>query len=138
MSAPSKPLPKPDPVTQPFWDSLKAHGIQIQKCNACGEHIFYPRGLCPHCFSSDLSWEPASGKGKVYAFTIVHRQPNPAFAADMPYVVALIELDEGVRMMTNLVDVEPDPEHVKVGMPVEIVYDDVNDEITLPKWRPQA
>lgn len=138
MSAttPRKPMPMPDPITAPFWESMKAHAMQVQHCNACGQHIFYPRGLCPNCFSSDLAWQPVSGKGNVYAFTIVHRAQNPAFAEDVPYVVAMIELEEGVRMMSNLIDVAPDPEQVKVGMPVEVVYDDVSEAITLPKFRP--
>jgi uncharacterized OB-fold protein len=72
----------------------------------------------------------------LHAFTIVYRHPSPAFQADIPYVVALVELDEGVRMMSNLVDVPADPEHVKVGMALEVVYEDVNDEVTLPKFRP--
>ncbi|HUZ01204.1 MAG TPA: Zn-ribbon domain-containing OB-fold protein [Thermomicrobiaceae bacterium] len=136
MSTPRKPLPTPDGVTAPYWESVKAHAMQVQHCNACGQTIFYPRGLCPNCFSSDLAWQPVSGKGKLHAFTIVHRHPNPAFAADAPYVVALVELDEGVRLMSNLIGVEADPEHVKVGMPVEVVYEDVTEAVTLPKFRP--
>lgn len=137
QSTPKKPLPVADPVTAPFWESVKAHAMQIQRCDDCGNYIFYPRGLCPHCFSSNLAWQPVAGTGQVHAFTIVHRHPHPAFAAEIPYVVALIELDEGVRMMSNLVGVEPDPEHVRVGMPVEVVYEDVTDEVTLPKFRPR-
>jgi len=136
MSAASKPIPTADPITAPFWASAKAHALEIQRCNSCGNALFYPRGLCPTCFSSELTWQPISGKGVVHAFTIVYRHPSPAFQADIPYVVALIELDEGVRMMSNLVGVPADPEHVKVGLPVEIVYEDINDEITLPKFRP--
>ncbi|HET9017712.1 MAG TPA: Zn-ribbon domain-containing OB-fold protein [Thermomicrobiaceae bacterium] len=136
MSTPRKPLPTPDGVTAPYWESVKAHAMQIQHCNACGQNIFYPRGLCPNCFSSDLAWQPVSGKGKLFAFTIVHRHPNPAFGNEAPYVVAMIELDEGVRMMSNLIGVEADPEHVKVGMPVEVVYEDVTEAVTLPKFQP--
>jgi uncharacterized OB-fold protein len=135
---PQKPLPVADPVTAPYWQSAKEHALQIQRCNACGQHLFYPRGICPHCFSTDLAWQPVSGKGTVYGFTIVYRHPNPAFAADIPYVVATIELDEGVRLLSNLVGVEASPDAVKVGMPVEVVYDDVTEEVTLPKFRPRA
>ena len=77
-----------------------------------------------------------SGKGTLHAFTIVQNQRQPGFAEEVPYVVAMVELDEGVRMMTNLIGVEADPEHVKIGMPVEVVYEDVSDEITLPKFKP--
>jgi uncharacterized OB-fold protein len=133
----NKPLPVPDPVTQPFWDSLKAKAIQLQRCGGCKQVIFYPRPLCPSCLSDDLTWGPVSGRGVVHAFAIPHRHPNRVFTADGPYVVALIELEEGAKILSNLVDVDPTPEAVKVGMPVEIVYDDVTDEVTLPKFRPR-
>ena len=133
-----KPLPVADPATAPFWESVKAHAMQLQRCNGCGRFIFYPRGVCPHCFSDDLAWQPVAGTGAVHAFTIVHRHPSPAFNDEAPYVVALIELGEGVRMLSNLVDIEPDPARVKVGLPVEVVYDDATDEVTLPKFRPRG
>jgi uncharacterized OB-fold protein len=131
-----KPLPQSDPVTAPYWESLKAHAMKIQRCNDTGKFFFYPRGLSPFTFSDNISWELVSGKGNIYAFTIVQLNRAPGFADELPYVVALIELDEGVRVMSNVIDVTPDPQHVKVGMPVELVYDDVTDEITLPKFRP--
>ena len=133
----TKPLPTPDPVTQPFWDSLKEHAVKLQRCGGCKQFIFYPRPLCPSCMSDDLTWTSVSGRGVVHAFAIPHRHPNRAFTADGPYVVALVELEEGARIMSNLVDVEPTPETVKVGLAVEIVYDDVTDEVTLPKFRPR-
>jgi uncharacterized protein len=132
----TKPLPTPDPVTQPFWDSLKEHAVKLQKCGGCKQFIFYPRALCPSCMSDDLAWTSISGRGVVHAFAIPHRHPNRVFTEGGPYVVALIELEEGVRMMSNLVEVDPTPEAVTVGMAVEIVYDDVTDEVTLPKFRP--
>ncbi len=136
MIGAQKPLPVADPITKPFWESVRRGAMELQQCNGCGKFIFYPRGLCPHCLSDDLSWQRAQGTGEVYAFTIVHRHPNPAFGGDIPYVVAMIELAEGVRMLTNLVDVAADPATVRVGMPVEVVYDAVTDEVTLPKFRP--
>lgn len=138
MSAPSKPLPVADPVTAPFWESVRAHAMRVQQCDACERFVFYPRVVCPHCGSRALTWRPVAGTGVVHAFAIVHRHPNPAFAAEIPYVVALVELDEGVRMLTNLVDVVPDPAAVRVGLPVEVVYDDVTNEVTLPKFRPRS
>jgi uncharacterized OB-fold protein len=131
-----KPLPQPDPVTAPYWESLKAHGMKIQRCNDTGKFFFYPRGLSPFTWSDNISWEPVSGKGKLHAFTIVHNNRAPGFSDEIPYVVAMIELDEGVRVMSNLIDVQADPDHVKIGMPVELVYDDVTNEVTLPKFRP--
>ena len=132
-----KPLPVADPVTAPFWESVKAHAMKLQRCTGCARWIFYPRGLCPYCFSHDLAWEPLAGTGVVHAFTIVHRHPSPAFNAEIPYVVALIELDEGARLLSNLVEVAPDPAEVRIGLPVEVVYDDVTAEVTLPKFRPR-
>lgn len=137
MAAPNRPLPIPDPVTRPFWDSVKAHAARVQRCGGCGKFVYYPRALCPGCGSGDLAWTPITGRGVVHAFTIPHRHPNPAFAARAPYVIVLVELEEGVRMMANLVEVEPTPEAVRIGMPVELVYDDVSDEITLPAFRPR-
>jgi len=131
-----KPLPQPDPVTAPYWESLKAHGMKIQRCNDTGKFFFYPRGLSPFTWSDNISWEPVSGIGKLHAFTIVHNNRAPGFSDEIPYVVAMIELDEGVRVMSNLIDVQADPDHVKIGMPVELVYDDVTNEVTLPKFRP--
>ena len=109
-------------------------------CSSCGAVLdsSAPGGLCPHCLSDDLTWQEVSGKGALHAFTIVHRHVNPAFHAEVPFVVALIELDEGVRMMSNLVGVAADPAEVRVGMPVEVVYEAVTDEVTLPKFRPRA
>jgi len=131
-----KPLPMPDPVTQPFWDSTKAHAMKIQRCNDTGKYFFFPRGMSPFTLSDNISWEPVSGKGTLHAFTIVWAQRQPGFAEDAPYVVAMIDLEEGPRMMTTLIDIDPDPEKVKIGMAVEVVYEDVTDEITLPKFRP--
>ncbi len=131
----AKPLPQPDPVTQPYWDSLRAHAMKIQRCNDTGKFFFYPRGLSPYTLSSNISWEPVSGRGTIHAFTIVYQQRTPGFAEEVPFVVAMVELEEGVRLMTNIVDVEPHPEQVRIGMPVQIVYDDVTEEITLPRFR---
>jgi uncharacterized OB-fold protein len=131
-----KPLPVPDPVTQPFWDSLKAHEMKIQRCNDTGKFFFYPRGMSPFTLSDNISWETVSGKGTLHAFTIVYNQRAPGFAEEVPYVVAMVELEEGPRMMTNIVGLdEVSPENIKIGSPVEIVYEDVTDEITLPKFR---
>jgi uncharacterized OB-fold protein len=131
-----KPLPVPDPVTKPYWDSLKAHAMQMQKCADCGKFIFYPRAICPHCFSRHLNWTRVSGRGKVYGFTISHQKGMPAFGEEVPYTIALVELEEGVRLMTNLIGIEADPAKIKVGMDVVVHYDDVTDAITLPKFKP--
>jgi uncharacterized OB-fold protein len=138
LKPPSKPLPKPDPLTMPFWSSLNRRSMEVQRCESCGSHVFYPRGLCPSCGSRALRWTPVSGRGRIYAFTIVHRPTNAAFRADAPYILAMVELDEGVRMMTNIVGVAPDPARVRIGMPVEVVYEEVGPGTTLAKFRPVA
>jgi len=124
------PHPQPDDVTQPFWDGIAAGRLRLQRCRACGRHVFYPRAVCPHCTSGELEWVDASGRGSVYSFSVVHRAP-PGFAADAPYAVALVDLDEGVRMMTRLVDVALDD--LAIGQPVEVV---VEGDPALPYFRP--
>ena len=131
---------RPLPVTQPesdfYWEKAKAHELWLRKCNACGRAYFYPRDICPMCFSRNTSWIQASGKGTLHTFAIVHRAPTPAFRDDAPFVVAMVDLEEGPRMPTNLIEVEPDPANIKVGMAVEVVFEDITDEITLPKFKP--
>ena len=135
MAGAAKPLPKPTPDTQPFWDAVKRHELMLPKCKACGQFHYFPRPFCPHCFSWDLEWIRCSGKGKLYSFLINHR-PAPGFEEETPYVIAVVELDEGPRMLSNLIDIEPTPEAVQVDMPVEILFQAVNEETTMFKFRP--
>ena len=130
-----KPLPVPSPVSRPFWDGLGDSEVRIQRCSSCGEYVFYPRPHCTACLSDSLEWVVLGGGGKVYSFTIVRRAMNPAFAEDVPYVYAIVELDEGPRLMTNIVGCAP--EDVRVDMPVKAVYDRVTPEMTLLKFQPQ-
>ena len=106
-------------------------------CSACGTRVFYPRDICPgpECFGvGTLEWVESNGKGWVYACSISYQPAHPAFADDVPYVLAIVELDEGVRMHTNVIGI--DPKEVKIGMRVEVAWDDVTPEISLPKFRP--
>lgn len=136
MEAPvPKPLPEPSPVTRPFWDGLRAREVRLQRCRECGRFVFYPRALCPYCLSDDLEWVRASGRGRVYSYTVVRRAMHPAFQAEVPYVFAIVELEEGVRLVTNVVNCRP--EEVRVDMAVKAVYDDVTSEITLLKFEPE-
>ena len=128
-----KPLPYIHEETRPYWEAAKKHELRIQKCRICGTHYFYPRDFCPSCFSFDVEWVRASGRGTVYSFTICQRGA-PGFEGDAPYNLAIIELEEGARMMSNVVEcAETD---LKVGMAVEVVFDDVTEDVTLPKFRP--
>lgn len=129
-----KPLPVIDPGSRPFWDATREHRLSIPKCRACGEYHFYPRELCPHCHSDDLEWTDVSGKGEIYSFTIARKPAGPVYAADVPYIIAMIALDEGPRMLTNLV--VDDVETVQIGDRVAVKFEDVTDEVTLPKFAP--
>jgi uncharacterized OB-fold protein len=126
-----KPLPLPDGDTAPYWEAARAARLLIQRCDSCQRHIFYPRSVCPHCMSDQIQWVDAAGTGTVYSYTVVHRSPE-AFKPDVPYVVALIDLDEGVRMMSNIVG---GAGPLAIGARVEVFFDAVTTEITLPKFR---
>lgn len=123
--------PVPDAVSQPFWEGIAEGVLRLQRCADCGRYVFYPRAVCPHCGSSALEWEEATGAGSVHSFTVVHRAPAE-YRDEVPYVVALVDLDEGVRMMTRLVDVEP--AGVMVGLPVEVA---IQGDPRLPYFRPR-
>ncbi len=129
-----KPLPVPTLETRAYWEGCKQHELRIQQCAACGQHQFYPRLYCSKCFSDRVEWVKASGRAKVTTFTIVRRPVSPAFADDVPYVVALVTLDEGPTMMTNIVGIAP--EKVEIGMPVTVTFDDWTEEISIPKFKP--
>ena len=130
------PLPVKQPESDFYWEKAHEHELWLRRCNPCGQAYFYPRDFCPHSGSRDVSWMRASGKGTLHTFAIVHRAPVPAFSDRVPFVVAMVDLEEGARIPTNLVDVEPDPAHIKVGMAVEVAFLDLTDEITLPVFRP--
>ncbi len=132
MSEYVKPLPKPSPTSRPFWEAAKKHELRLQKCGACGKFIYYPRDRCPNCFSDNLSWQQVSGRGTLYSYTTVYRASTRSFA-DAPYVLAIVELDEGPRMTTNIV---APPDKLKVGMPVTVYFDDVTPTHTLVKFKP--
>jgi len=134
--APRPPLPVPQPETDFYWEKAKAHELWLMRCNDCGATYFYPRPICPRCFSRNTVWVQSSGRGTLYAFSVVHRPPTVAFQDRVPYVAAMVELEGGVRLPSNLVDVDPDPASIHIGMPVEVVFEDVSDAIALPKFRP--
>jgi len=128
-----KPLPVIDAESRPYWDALREHRLILKQCRDCRRHHFYPRELCPHCHSNALDWVEASGTGVIYSFTIARRPAGPAFKPDVPYVVAVIDLEECPRMMTNILTA--DVESVRIGQKVQVVFADVTEEVTLPKFR---
>ena len=136
MSAQPNPPLRPSPDALPCWEAARRHELVLPWCNACEAFFFYPRTACPTCGSRDLAWKPASGRGTVYTFCIQHHSRVPGYADATPFVTAIVELEEGPRLMTILVDVEPDPEHVRCGLPVEVTFLDVDDGV-LPVFRPR-
>ena len=131
-----RPLPVKQPESDFYWEKAKAHELWLRKCNGCDAAHFYPRDICPHCFSRDVTWVQASGKGTLYTFAIVERGPTPAFRDHVPYVAVLVDLEEGPRMPANLVGVDPHAGGIEVGMAVEVTFEDVTDEVALPMFRP--
>jgi uncharacterized OB-fold protein len=135
MTSYAGPLPVPTPETKPYWEAARRHELHVQRCVGCGEHFFYPRGACPRCLDARLEWRRVSGRGRLHTFTVVYRGLRD-FPLGTPYVIAIVELDEGPRVMTNLVGVAPDPAALRIGTPLEVVFEDVTPEVTLPRFRP--
>lgn len=128
------PLPRPTALSSPHWDGARAGRLRVQKCLDCGVHVFIPQPCCTSCMGSRLEWVDSSGRGTLYSYTIVHRPQQPAF--EVPYAVAIVQLEEGWHMLSNLIDVEL--EKIEVGMPLEVVFHEMQDGITLPLFRPRA
>jgi uncharacterized OB-fold protein len=134
MTAHGKPLPRITPDNRPFWDATRRHELRLQRCTGCGRFRYPPAPVCPDCLGEGAAWERVSGRGTVTTWVVFHKLYFPAFAADLPYNVAQVELDEGPRLTANLVGVANDD--IRVGLPVEVVFDDVTPEVTLPRFRP--
>ncbi len=128
-----KPLPPIDDDTRAYWAGLARGELLLQHCRDCSHVQFYQRALCGRCLGARLEHRPASGHGTIYSFSTVYRPPSPEFKDDVPYTVILVELAEGPRMLSTLVDAPP--EAVRIGQAVQVVYDPVTPEITLPRWR---
>jgi uncharacterized OB-fold protein len=134
MFALEKPLPRPTEDSAPYWAAAQREELRMQKCGSCGHFRFPPSLLCPRCLSEQSEWARLSGRGTVYSWIIVHQSQYPAFNADAPYNVAIVELDEGPRLHTSVVGCPHDQIHI--GMRVEVVFDKITDEVTLPRFRP--
>lgn len=135
MSDYRKPLPEPTPETQHFWDGCRDGKLLLQRCKDTGKAYFPPRPFSPYTGSRDVEVFESSGKAKLFSYVINHR-PAKGFEDEAPYAIAVIELEEGPRMMTNIVDCEQTPEALVLDMPLEVAFETATDEITLPKFRP--
>lgn len=135
MAVNPKTLPKPTPETQHFWEGARVGQLLLQQCDSCQHIYFPPRPFCPDCASRSVTIFQASGKGRLYSYIINHRPPR---WIEAPYSIAVVELDEGPRMMSNIVEVEQTPEALILDMPLEVVFDAVTDDITLVKFKPAS
>jgi len=124
----------PSSVSKPFWKATENKQFMLKWCIGCNRPHHYPREVCPYCLGTDLEWRPASGDGEVYAFTIIYRPPMPSLADLVPYVVALIDLAEGPRMMSGVVGCNPNK--VKVGMKVKLTWEEIPEGRHLPLFEP--
>jgi uncharacterized protein len=129
-----RPVPVPNAETAPFWAATREHRLTVQRCSDCGSSRFYPRTFCPRCGSDRMEWIDCHGTGTVYSYTVLHRPPSEAFAAAVPYVVAIVQLTEGPHLMTNVEGCVPD--QVRIGMAVRVHFKDVCEELALPLFEP--
>ena len=130
-----KPLPRILPESEEYWKAAKRHELFLQRCKNCGQVIYFPRIICFKCLSDKLEWFKAKGYGTVYSYTIIHYQvAHESFKSDMPYIYAIIDLDEGARMISNVINI--DLLKVKIGMRVKVIFEDVTNEVSIPKFEP--
>lgn len=127
-------LPTVEPETQPFWEAAREGRLLLRRCEACGRHHHYPRPFCPHCWSEDVAWVQACGEATLYTWSTVFMNDLPPFGERVPYVAAVVDLAEGPRMMTNVVDC--DPAELAVGMALRVAFREETDDIHVPVFTP--
>jgi len=129
-------LPIPDSESEPFWNAAAEGRLVYQHCRSCGNDYHYPRARCPQCWSDQVEWRDASGRGTVYTYSVVRQNPIPPFRERVPYAVGIVELEEGPRMMSALVEARP--EDIRIGLPVEVVFEREggDDGMVVPRFRP--
>lgn len=130
------PAVSPAPEAAPFWEAADRHELLLPFCGACEQFFFYPRTLCPVCGSRDVQWRRASGRGRLYTFCIQYRNSVPGLENAVPFVTAIVQLDEGPRLMTFLIGIEPDPKAIACDIPVELDFLDLQGGHSLPVFRP--
>ncbi len=127
------PLPVPDKATAAFWQYCREDELRLQRCAQCAVFRHPPRPMCRHCGSMEYEWAAVSGRGTVYSYAVTHQAIHPALVDHVPHAVVLVELEEGVRITSNVVDCPPD--EIEIGMPVTVTFEQISEEITLPKFR---
>lgn len=120
---------------EPFWDSLRAHQVRVQRCSTCGTYRYQPKEVCARCQSRAAQWSPISGRGTVYTYTVIRRAPTPAYEAGLPYAIVHVTMEENFRMAATMRGMDPDA--VRIGLPVRLAYDDVTTEWTLFVFEPE-
>lgn len=134
MTEYKKPIPTITPEMRPFFEASKRHELVVQRCTQCGTHRFPAREICSNCLSREVEWALVSGAGEVFSFNVMHQVYHPGFAEEVPYAVVVVKLKEGAKLNSNLVGVAPHA--IRIGMPVKVVFEDITDEVTLPKFAP--
>lgn len=133
---PSRPQPDTRNAGKEFWRAAAEGKLLVPNCNACGRNFWHPRPRCPHCGADDVGWITGSGSGAIHTFTVVRQSGDPFFKGKVPYALAMIELDEGVRLMSNVVDTPIDT--LRIGMRVEVVFEAASDDVAIPLFRAQG
>ena len=135
QKVPPKPLPRPqDPIEQEFWNRCQDGYLYFQRCGSCSTFRHLPRYMCAKCGSPEFSWERSTGKGTLFSWTVTHQALHQAFAEDLPFIAAVVELEEGVRMATRLIDCDRDT--LELDLPVELDFEPISPEFRLPVFRP--
>lgn len=135
-AVPSRPVPAITPEMAPFWEAARRHELAAQRCLDCGTFRFPAREVCSGCLSRRAEWHRVSGRGRIFSVVVMHQASHPWFASRTPYAVVVVELDEGARMLSTVVG--PEPHAIAIGMPVEVDFEDLTAEISLPVFRPGA
>jgi len=135
-TSPRPPTPAPQSESSFYWEKCKINELWLRHCMDCQQAYFYPRDICPHCFSKNTDWIQSSGRGTLYSFAIVYRAPSLAFREAVPYVVGLVDLEEQVRIPTNIVELNEDSSDLYCGMPLEVAFRRLDEDISLPVFRP--
>jgi uncharacterized OB-fold protein len=129
-----KPVPIPNEASRPFYDGAREHRLMIQQCTTCGAVMWPVKSRCTNCLNSTVTWVQASGRGTLYTFALMHQVYHPGFADEVPYNIAQVDLEEGLRVMSNIVGCSNTD--LEIGMPLEVTFEDISDEVSLPKFKP--